>query len=104
MALTAVQQAYYRTRIGTPLDEADLESRLARLGTDALVATEVLEERIATLLTKPLQFSVPGEYSEDRKENMTHLRDMLEQAQAEAGVTPAQSLLNAVQVSSRWSR
>lgn len=76
MALTAQQRAYFRSQLGTTLDEVDLEARLVRLEYDeAAAAREVLDQRLADLLTKPASFSVPGEYSESRAENIKALQE-----------------------------
>jgi hypothetical protein len=107
MALTAAQTVYFESRLGAPLDEADLEARLARLGAgkEAAAAVEVLETRLATSLATPLRFSVPGEYSEDRSDNVSHVRDMLELAQGEAGEPAGFSTLRAVlPATARWGR
>lgn len=105
MALTAEQTAYYESRLGKPLDVVDIEARYARLLSDAKVASEVLETRIATMLTKPLSFTIPGDYQEDRKDNVAHLKRMLELAQDEASEPTATSTLRAVPPApGRWAR
>lgn len=74
MALTAAQEAYFRSKLGTSADMVDLEARLTRLGGDeAAAALEALDQRIADLLAEPASFSVPGEYSEDRSANIRAL-------------------------------
>lgn len=104
MALTTSQQAYYRSRLGKTLDEPDLELRYARLQSEALVATEVLEERIATMLTAPLAFTIPGDYQEDRKDNVAHLQRMLEVARNESTGGDGPSTLSSVPPVRRWGR
>lgn len=74
MALTEDQTAFYRRKLGTGADLADIEVRLARLGDDQLVVLEVLEERLATLVSSPASFTVPGEYSQDTRENIKQLQ------------------------------
>ena len=83
MALTDAQLAYYRSKLGSTIDEPDLETRYARLGNDAAVAAEVLDQRIADLLAKPASFSVPGEYSEDRSANIRALTATASDVRAE---------------------
>jgi hypothetical protein len=74
MALTDAQTAYLRSKLGTQFDAADLEARLVRLDGDlAKAALEVLDQRLADLVSKPASFSVPGEYSEDRSANIRAL-------------------------------
>ena len=108
MALNADQIAYFERRLGTPLDSDDLEPRLARLGTPARVAVEALEIRLATMLNSPLSFNVQGDYSEDRSNNVDHLRSMLAQARAdvEAETPPVLDprLMRGVPARSRWGR
>lgn len=71
MALTADQRAYFRSQLGSTIDEVDLEERLVRLGTVELAAGEALRQMVADLVVgKPASFSVPGEYSEDRSANL----------------------------------
>lgn len=104
MALTEAQRAFYRTKIGTSFDDADIEARLARLGEDQLVVVEVLEERLADLTANPVSFAVPGEYSEDRSKNVELLEDALDDARGQAGLTGS-SVMTAVQPApSRYSR
>jgi len=62
--LTDVELAYLRSEIGSTVDEADLDLRYERLGTAVAVAHEVVRERLATLLSGPSSFSLPGVYSE----------------------------------------
>ena len=105
MALTATQTAYLNKRLGLGFDAVDAEARATRLGTVEAAAVEILEERISTMLTKPLNFTIPGDYAEDRTGNLSALRDQLETAQDEAGVNAAASTLRAVQPAlSRWAR
>lgn|GEM_PF-2786608 len=108
MPLTADQTAYFESRLGTPLDAPDLETRLLRLLTAPRVAVEVLEIRLATMLRDPLSFAIPGDYQEDRSRNVEHIRSMLELARAEAveadGGTASSVLTAAAPPAPRWGR
>lgn len=83
MALTDDQRAYLDSKIGPGYDEADIEVRLVRLNTVAAVVREVLEIRLATLISQPSSFTVPGEYSQDTRENIKVLREALRDAKAD---------------------
>lgn len=83
MALTDVQTAFFRAKLGTRTDMTDVETRLTRLGDQFLVVVEVLEERLSTLTSGPLSFSVP-EYSENNSGNVDALRKALASAQQDA--------------------
>lgn len=89
MALTADQIAYYGRKLGTPIDQTDIEARIARLSTDGLytgdidVVVEVIETRIATLANTPESFAIPGEYSQSTVGNMKLLQRQLADALAE---------------------
>lgn len=98
MALTLEQSAYFRSQLGTTIDEPDLESRLSRLGDEESVAREVLDQRLADLLAKPAQFAVPGEYSENRGENIKALQSKL----AGLGGTGTGSVVTTIQPTYRW--
>ena len=108
MALSVVQTAYYETRLGTldAADIVDIETRQARLGGDGyepLVVVEILEIRLADLLKNPAQFSIPGDYSENRTANIEQLTAKLADAQGEAGV--AGTVLTSVPPQpTRWDR
>ena len=73
MALTTEQVAYFKTKLGSTIDQVDLEERLLRLGTQEQAAVEALDQKVADLLNKPASFSVPGEYTEDRSANIKAL-------------------------------
>jgi hypothetical protein len=75
MALTPEQVAYFKSQLGSTIDQVDLEERLLRLGTQEQAAAEAIEQMIADLLAKPASFSVPGEYSEDRSANIKALTE-----------------------------
>lgn len=100
MALIDSQCAYFRSQLGTQLDEADLETRLIRLGDEPAVAREVLDQRLADLLSKPATFAVPGEYSESRAENIKALQAKLEELGT--GGTGFSSVVKTTQPSYRW--
>jgi hypothetical protein len=83
VAFTDSQLAYYRSKLGTTIDLVDLQARYDRLEDDRLVAAEVLDQRVADSLLKPLSFTIPGEYSEDRSKNL----DLLTARAREVGVS-----------------
>lgn len=70
MALTTEQVAYFRSQLGSTIDVVDLEERLLRLGTQEQAVVEAMDQMIADQLAKPLNFTVPGEYGEDRSNNL----------------------------------
>ncbi|HXJ65188.1 MAG TPA: hypothetical protein VNN79_15655 [Actinomycetota bacterium] len=92
MSLTADQDAYFRSRLGSGYDDTDAEERLTRIKLDnpdaenpeAMVAAEVIEERLADMALKPATFAVDG-YSESRGENIKLMQEQLTIARAEAG-------------------
>lgn len=84
MALTDDQIAFYRRKLGAGVDLTDMESRLTRLeGNDRAVVLEVLEERLATLIATPASFAVPGEYSQDTRDNIAVTQRAVSDARAE---------------------
>jgi hypothetical protein len=114
MAFTADELAYLQTRLGSSVDEdlnptlvEDLETRYDRLGTAPLVAVEVLRIRLATIadpLNNPLNFTVPGEWSQDSTANVAFLREMLRLAEQDAGV-PGSSVVTGISPpDDRWRR
>jgi hypothetical protein len=87
VALTDDQTAFFHRKLGTGTDMADIEVRLARLdGAEYAVVVEVLEERLATLVSSPASFTVPGEYSQDTRDNIKATQQALRDAQTEAEV------------------
>lgn len=87
MALTADQDAYFRLKLGSGYDDSDAEERLLRLGGagyEAGVVVEVLEQRLSDLSVKPASFTVVGEYSENRAENIKLTQQQLVDAREEA--------------------
>lgn len=99
MALTADQTVYLEERLGTPLDSTDIEARLLRLGGagyEPAAALEILRTRLATMLLDPLTFSVSGEYSESRRDNVDYLKKMIAQVAGEAGDVYGENVLRAV--------
>lgn len=89
MALSEADRAYFRTQLGTTIDETDLLSRLGRLLTNDAVAVEVLQERLATLLAAPLAFTIPGEYQADNKTNVTELQKKINDLLSGEGLGPS---------------
>lgn len=84
MALTDEQIAFFRRKLGTGTDLTDVETRLTRLeGSERAVVVEVLEERLATLIATPASFAVPGEYSQDTRDNIAVTQRSIADAKAE---------------------
>lgn len=79
--------AWLKAQLGTATDTADLETRLARLGTARPVALEVLRERLAALLQQPGSVNVSGVVSVTVGENIRAYERQI--ASLEAGVPPA---------------
>lgn len=83
VALTADQTAYYRRKLGTGVDLTDVEARQTRLlGDQYAVVVEVLDERLATLISTPATFSVDG-YSQSTAANIEATRKLLTEAVAD---------------------
>lgn len=80
MALTDVQTAFFRAKLGSGVDLVDVETRLTRLADQFKVVLEILEERRSTLLSRPLSFSVP-DYTENNGQNIAGLDRMIALAQ-----------------------
>jgi hypothetical protein len=115
VAFTDVELAYLRTRLGSTVNEdtnpeviEDLEDRYARLGTTGLVVIEVLRQRLADIANaaeNPLNYTIPGEYSQDASKNVEFLVKAISDAENEEGVHPVGSLLTAARAPrSRWRR
>lgn len=83
MALTDVQTAFFRSKLGSSVDLTDVETRLTRLADQFKVVLEVLEERRSTLLSRPLSFTVP-DYTENNSSNIAGLDKLIQQAQQDA--------------------
>lgn len=92
--LTDDQLTYLHDHLGASADEDDLQSRYDRLGTLDLVITEVLQRRLADLVSKPASFSVAGEYSQNTGPNIEALTKQL--AQFEGGAIGGMSLVRIV--------
>lgn len=67
--------ATIRSWVGSSPTIGDLELRLDRLGDPNLVALEVLRSRRADLVSNPMQFTVVGDYSENRTANLKAISD-----------------------------
>jgi hypothetical protein len=65
--LTTADLAWVRSKIGSgdPPSDADLHAAYERLGTRELVATEVLEGRLASILSGPQKLSLEGDITID---------------------------------------
>ncbi|MDQ8706834.1 hypothetical protein RCO28_30835 [Streptomyces sp. LHD-70] len=72
MRLTDNDYAYLRSELG-PTDPADLDPRYQRLGSLQAVATEVLRERKAALVSDPLSVTVQGVATVNNAENVRAL-------------------------------
>jgi hypothetical protein len=113
MAFTEDDLAYLRSRLGSTVNEDtnadvvdDLEDRYARLQSLPRVVLEVLRQQLADLITGgPLQFSIPGDYSQDASNNVALLTKAVNQAAEEAEDPTVGSVLQAVRPPrSRWAR
>lgn len=71
--LTAAQKSWLRSEVGATPTDGDLQARFDRLGNLRDVAIEVLRERRANLLDKPLSVSVSGVASVNYGENVKAL-------------------------------
>ncbi|WOX11424.1 hypothetical protein [Streptomyces sp. N50] len=72
MTLTDAEYAYLRSELGEA-DRADLDTRYQRLGSLPAVATEVLRERKAALVSDPLAVTVQGVATVNNAENVKAL-------------------------------
>lgn len=113
MAFTADELAFLRSRLGSTVNEdtnptvvEDLEDRFTRLQSLPKVVLEVLRQQLADLVTGgPLQFSIPGDYSQDASNNVALLTKAVNQAAEEAEDPTVGSILQAVPPPrSRWRR
>lgn len=112
MAFTDDELAYLRTKLGSTVNDEtnpevidDLETRFTRLQDVGLVAVEVLRQRLADISdvqNNPLNYTIPGEYSQDASNNIAYLTKMLADAEQEAGV-PGSSVVTSVSPGdNRW--
>lgn len=113
MAFTEDELAYLRSRLGSTVNEdtnpdvvEDLEDRYTRLQSVPAVVLEVLRQQLADLITGgPLQFAIPGDYSQDASNNVALLQKAISQAADEAEDPTGGSVLHAVPPAcSRWGR
>lgn len=74
MPLGTADLAWVRSKVGPAPDDAQLDEIYNRVGAREEVVREVLDARLAALVAKPAQFSVPGEYSQDVSANINALR------------------------------
>lgn len=77
MPMTADQIIAARRQVGNAPDDATLNATYDRLLDVDAVVLEVLEIRLAELLRKPAQFSVPGEYSQSTDANIKALTERI---------------------------
>ncbi len=103
MALTADETAFYLAKLGSDVDLADAEVRQTRLGTTFAVVLEVLEQRRATLLSRPLSFTVP-DYTENNTQNVAGLDKAIAAAAADvvAEADVPAGYVRIVQPAARW--
>ncbi len=85
--LSDAELAYARTKLGTAMDAADLQLRYDRLESLASAIAETLDQRVADMLTSPLSFAVPGEYSENREGNLRQLRALADEVRTDDTTT-----------------
>lgn len=113
MAFDVGQLAYLRSRLGRTVDEDTnpevvdaLQVRYDRLLSVQAVVLEVLREQLANLLMGgPLQFSIPGDYSQDASNNVALLQQAITMAANEAQDEAGAAVLHAVPAPrSRWGR
>lgn len=84
--LTDDQVAYIRSEIGDsePPTDADLFTAYERLGIITAVAIEVIRKRIATIASgSAVSFSIAGEYSQSKAENIKALQEILKRLRLE---------------------
>ncbi|MEV0735470.1 hypothetical protein AB0I51_05770 [Streptomyces sp. NPDC050549] len=72
MTLTDAEYAYLRSELGEA-ERTDLDTRYQRLGSLQAVATEVLRERKAALISDPLAVTVQGVATVNNAENVKAL-------------------------------
>lgn len=112
MAFTEEELAYLRTKLGSTVNEDtfpevvdDLETRFARLQDVRLVAVEVLRQRladIADVANNPLNYTIPGDYSQDASANVEFLTKMLAEAEQDAGVPGSSTMTSISPKDDRW--
>lgn len=112
-AFTEEDLAFLRSRLGSTVNDdtnpdvvEGLQERYDRIGTLPGVVLEVLRQQLADYVTGgPLQFSIPGDYSQDASNNIALLQRAISDAEAEAEDPGAESVMHAVAPPcSRWSR
>ena len=86
MAFTEDELAYLRGRLGSTIDEDDLDERYARVGNVPAVAAEVLRERLSDLLDQPTSFALSGVYSESNAGRIAELKSVIFECDADAGI------------------
>jgi hypothetical protein len=74
VALTESQLIQIRRQVGSKPDDAALQSIYDRTADVDELVLEVLETRLADLVSAPAQFTVVGEYGQDTGKNIEALR------------------------------
>lgn len=86
-AILAADLALIRTQIGDsvpPTDET-LAVLLERLGSPAAVAAEVLQGRLASMVSKPLKWGLDGDMDVDASANVKPLSEAIQALRSSAG-------------------
>ncbi len=87
MGLEYEDLQWVRNQIGdaTPPTDATLDARYDALGDRTAVVKEVIDRRLANLLSDPASFSVSGEYSQSTEANIRALQAKLEDLGGSSG-------------------
>jgi hypothetical protein len=90
MLLTQTELDLLRDRLPDETNPTDnqLQTAFDGLGDVAQVALRFLRRRLALLVAQPAQFGVPGEYSQNTGANITALREMIADIEAN-GLSPS---------------
>lgn len=85
MASTELLRKQLAERVGSDTDDVCMDDALTMSGGDVvLAALSILRTRLADMLAAPAVWSVQGDYSEDRRANLDHLRSQIVGLEAEA--------------------
>ena len=83
MALTIAQIHQIRREVGSTPDDVTLNLNFDRLLVTGAVVLEILETRLADLISSPSTFTVIGEYSQSVDANIIALREQLKRLRGE---------------------